>query len=230
LLAEQPRNAFLADLASFAGRVAAFGIWNSLSQTLLKLTCPGVPDIYQGTELWTLSLVDPDNRRPVDYALPVALLHSIEDRTRSAAANLPAFVRELVQQASDGRIKLYVIWRALQQRKLRPQVFTTGAYVPLGAVGEKKEHLCAFARRDGQQALVVVVPRLVVALTGGAAVPPLGEVWGDTHLPLPDDFSHAAARNLLTGETHAIRAGELGGGIRLADLLRHFPVALLELS
>jgi len=229
LLEPRGKNRFLSDLQAFQRRVAYFGRWNSLSQVLLKLTCPGVPDIYQGTELWDLSLVDPDNRRPVDFGLRQSLLSGLKERTEKSGENLVPLARELLENSWDGRIKLYLIYRTLQARRRAPKIFSEGSYLPLEGEGEKEDHLCAFARIFKEDSIVVGVPRLVVDLLGGREEPPLGEAaWKDTWVRVPGEWAARKYRNLFTGEELDVRDGGRGAGFSLGDLFRNFPVALLE--
>ena len=200
ILDEGRSAVFLADLRSFAQRIGKLGILNSLSQTLLRLTLPGVPDTYQGTELWDLSLVDPDNRRPVDY-----------DGRWSALATLDtANARDLMAKPEDGRVKLFVTSRALRLRRERPGLCTEGEYAPLTATGERAEHLFAFARSHVGGQVVVAVPRLVATLSEGG--------WKDTRLALP---SANGWRNVFTGEEWR------GESVTAAELFAAFPLALL---
>jgi (1->4)-alpha-D-glucan 1-alpha-D-glucosylmutase len=229
LLEPRGKNRFLSDLQAFQRRVAFFGRWNSLSQVLLKLTCPGVPDIYQGTELWDLSLVDPDNRRPVDYEQRQSLLSGLKERIEKSGENLGFLARELLESSRDGRVKLYLIWRTLQARRGAPNIFSEGSYLPLKAEGDKKDHLFAFARTLGEDSILVGVPRLIVGLLEGREEPPLGEApWKDTRIRVPEEWVGRKFRNLFTGEELGVRKGERGAGFSLADLFRDFPVALLE--
>jgi (1->4)-alpha-D-glucan 1-alpha-D-glucosylmutase len=174
----------------------------ALAQTLLKLTSPGVPDTYQGTELWDDSLVDPDNRRPVDYERRQALLAELD-------AGLPP--EEILRRSPEGLPKLLVTRQALHLRRRRPDAFgagSGGAYEALAASGTKAEHVVAFARGGS---VVTIAPRLVVGLGGD---------WADTTVAVPD----ATWRNLLTGDTAPV----VGGRAAVADLLARVPVALLE--
>jgi len=173
-----------------------------LSQTLLKLTSPGVPDIYQGQELWDFSLVDPDNRRPVDFACRRAMLAQLRRDLASGDAALLALARRLGQDPGDARLKLLVTWRTLQFRRRHAHLFRQGDYIPLEVEGAWAKHVCAFARQatspwgDDQQIAIVVVPRLMAQLTqppdsSSAMPPPLGEsVWEDTHVLLGPLASH----------------------------------------
>lgn len=159
---------FLADFRRFQRRVAQLGWLNSLSQLVLKATSPGVPDFYQGTELWDFSLVDPDNRRPVDYAMRSAMLDELlrqEERDRLALA------RRLVRSWSDGRVKLYTTLRLLRTRGGNPALFLEGEYLPLQASGVARGHVCAYARRHGGTWAVAIAPRLLAALVPPGALP-----------------------------------------------------------
>ncbi|NTU85200.1 MAG: malto-oligosyltrehalose synthase, partial [Chloroflexales bacterium] len=169
---------FLESLAALAERAAYFGRFNSLAQTLIKLTAPGVPDIYQGCELWDLSLVDPDNRRSVDYSLRQRLLAELQERM--GEGDLAGLAADLLQSAADGRVKLYVTYGALCLRRERPGLFTGSEYLPLGAEGERAAHVVAFARRGAGGEAVSVAPRLCLGLAGGERRPPVGELWGNT--------------------------------------------------
>ncbi len=201
ILPDSPDQPFLEDLLEFQGRVAFFGYFNSLSQLLLKLTCPGTPDLYQGTELWDFSLVDPDNRRRVDYRRRRTLLAELQRRIDQAGQDLGPLARELLDHLPDGRIKLYLIYRTLNCRRCQAQVFVQGGYLPLKTSGGRREHVCAFVRSLGDRVLIVVVPRLVAQLAAGQRKPPLGpEVWADTRLSLPQRLASQTYRNLFTGE------------------------------
>ncbi|PDW01424.1 malto-oligosyltrehalose synthase [Candidatus Viridilinea mediisalina] len=224
----EPRRStrFLDSLNTFAGRVAYFGRFNSLAQTLVKITAPGVPDIYQGTELWDLSLVDPDNRRPVDFSLRREVLADLKQRM--AAGEQAALANELLAQAHDGRIKLYMLHSTLMLRRENPELFAGADYLPLNAIGEQAEHVVAYARRSAAGEVLIVVPRLSLTLARGEVTPPTGDLWEDTWLALPDAPIGAAYRERFTG--HELHVGEHEGtpGLWMSDVLAHFPVALLE--
>jgi len=229
ILEPRGKNRFLGDLQAFQRRVAYFGRWNSLSQVLLKLTCPGVPDIYQGTELWDLSLVDPDNRRPVDFRKRRAFLEEVRERVEQSGDDRVPLARQLLETAWDGRIKLYLIYQTLNFRRQHRELFLKGRYIPLEGEGEKKNHLCAFLRAWGDEVILVGVPRLVVGLTEGMEKPPLGEnVWKDTRLPLPAEERGEKYRSLFTGETLAVEKRGDKRGLPLAKIFNHFPMAFLE--
>lgn len=190
--------AFLSDMEAFVRPLITPGRVNSLAQTLLKLTAPGVPDIYQGTELWDLSLVDPDNRRSVDYARRRRLLEGLRHSS----------LEDVSRGWEDGLPKLWLIRQTLALRQRRPELFgAQAAYRRLPAAGARAGHVVAFLRRDE---VATVTPRLVIGLNGD---------WRDTALELPP----GAWRNALTGELVAS-----DGHAPLASLLGAFPVALLE--
>jgi (1->4)-alpha-D-glucan 1-alpha-D-glucosylmutase len=230
-LFEDPKSRFLEDFSRLAQRVAFFGRYNSLSQVLLKLASPGVPDLYQGTELWDLSLVDPDNRRPVNYARSRALLDELKDGfgESGSRARVSEFVRELTRESGSGRIKLHVIHRALTFRREHPALLGEGDYRPVVVRGEKEEHACSFLRKRGAELVLVVVPRLPVGLTHGSERPPVGvDLWGDTRLDLDEENAGHSFRNVLTGETLSMKEGDGKPGLLVGEALREFPVALLE--
>ena len=220
-------NPFLADFLPFARKVACWGLYNSLSQVLLKLVSPGVPDLYQGNELWDFSLVDPDNRRPVDYGHRRELLESL--RPLPADPNGQAErVRALLDTLEDGRAKLYLTWRVLTLRRERPLLFERGEYVALAAEGTKSEHLCAFARTHEGEVLIAVAPRWFATLVGKAEDRPLGEaVWEDTCITVSAESDGRPFENVLTGELVYPDLSQPGSRLAAAQLLSHFPVALL---
>jgi (1->4)-alpha-D-glucan 1-alpha-D-glucosylmutase len=217
-------NPFLAEFRGFQERIAGAGIYNSLSQTLLKLVAPGVPDIYQGTEEWDLSLVDPDNRRPVDHA---RIRQDLEGLRALAGPghDLAALARSLLAAKEDGRIKLYLVHRALQLRRRRARLFRDGAYVPLAARGPRAEHVVAVGRRHETETVIAVAPRLVARLGPG---PPVGPLWADTWLALPEPWPASAYRSVLTGEPVEVALREGCPSLALESVLASFPVALLE--
>ncbi|TVR83073.1 MAG: malto-oligosyltrehalose synthase [Rhodospirillales bacterium] len=224
---ERP-NPFLADFRPFHRRIAELGMLNGLAQVALKLTMPGVPDIYQGCELWDLNLVDPDNRRPVDFSRREALLSDIETRFE---ADPQAAATALLADWVGGGVKLLVVARLLALRRAHPAVFEEGAYLPLETEGRRAEHVLAFARANGDQRLVVCVPRLLARLTTPMAPLPIGEgVWRDTALVLPGDLAGVSWRNIFTGETLSPAGGGETAGHALASVLASFPVAALVAS
>jgi (1->4)-alpha-D-glucan 1-alpha-D-glucosylmutase len=211
-------NAFLREFLPFQRKIAHFGVFNSLAQTLVKLTAPGVPDFYQGTEFWDLSMVDPDNRRTVDYERRRSALDDLKKGWESGRNHL---FRKLLKNPQDGRIKLFVIHRGLQARQEHPQLFSSGEYLPLESGGAHGEHVFSFARRLGDAWSITAVPRFLTDLVEEGD-PPLGEdVWGDTHLILPPECG-ADWQDALTGESLTAE-----GNLPLSEVWQRLPVALL---
>jgi (1->4)-alpha-D-glucan 1-alpha-D-glucosylmutase len=229
ILGDDQHDRFLSHMRAFVSTVAYYGQFNSLAQTLLKITAPGVPDIYQGTELWDLSLVDPDNRRPVDYQARRAVLADLKERASKMGSDLVGLARDLLATSHTGAVKLYLTHRLLTFRRAHTSLFAYGSYLPLEVVGSQSAHVCAFSRVLEEQAVLAVVPRLVYELAGGAACPPLGaEVWGDTWLALDEEQVGWRYRNHLTGEVVTVEKQHDGTpGIKVAAMLNAFPVALL---
>jgi (1->4)-alpha-D-glucan 1-alpha-D-glucosylmutase len=204
-------DSFVEDVAAFCAGIETYGATNGLALTLLRLTSPGVPDTYQGAELWNQSFVDPDNRRPVDFARRREVLA----RVRAGLAERLALCRQLLAGFADGAVKLYVIHTVLGVRARFRDVFLRGDYEPiLGG-----EHVVAFARANGGGRLVVVAPRLVFRLTRGARPWPIGQVWGEQTLNLPP----GSYRDAFTGAVHTAAEEP----VALAGLLADFPLALL---
>jgi (1->4)-alpha-D-glucan 1-alpha-D-glucosylmutase len=220
LLGPGAKNRFLNDFAPFQRRVARIGLWNSLSQTLLKLTCPGVPDIYQGNELLDFSLVDPDNRRQVDYLRRQQLFECVRGGSNAPDASS---ISRLLATCEDGQVKLYLIWKILELRQQQPNLFQHGEYVPLAVAGAKADHVIAFARGFESTRVLVIVPRLVAGLLNPneSDLPPIGpQIWADTHVLLPRGCPERY-RNVLTGEV-----SDLEAQISVSSALGDFPVAL----
>ncbi len=205
----------------FQQRVARFGMLNGLAQTLVKITAPGVPDFYQGTELWDLSLVDPDNRRPVDFAGRQRMLEALVAEIKGGQ-ELAGLAQRLLKSWEDGRVKLFVIRQALACRRQLAALFTEGTYRPLDADGPLAEHLCAFARLGAAAAALTVVPRLLARR--GIDEPPLGPpYWGEgTRIEVPAEAPGPFV-NALTGERLTATAGALDASALFAS----FPAALL---
>jgi (1->4)-alpha-D-glucan 1-alpha-D-glucosylmutase len=219
-----PGSAFLEDVASLRNLVAHVGAFNALAQQLLKLAAPGVPDLYQGTELWDQSLVDPDNRRPVDYEAREAHLRGLNSRQPS-----PELAAELLAAKDDGRIKLFLTARALASRLGHTALYGEGAYLPLDADGTAADHIVAFARRLEDEEVIVAVPRLVAGLVGRDLRDPIGEeIWSRSRLLLPESEPGRSYRNVLTGEVIAAGSAEQGAALQMAEVFAHLPVALLE--
>lgn len=218
---------FINDAEQFIKPLVRPGRINSLAQSLLKLTTPGVPDIYQGTEFWDLSLMDPDNRRTVDFAQRNNALNAICDRISAAA--ISSLLPDLLDNLDNGHLKLFIIHRALQFRQQHELLFRNGDYVPLAVTGSKSDYICAFARTHENSTAVTVVPRWILGLTGGQDRLPVGEeVWGDTRFLLPDNLAGNTFHNAFTGEIHALGHEGASDFLRIADALNRFPVALME--
>jgi (1->4)-alpha-D-glucan 1-alpha-D-glucosylmutase len=213
-----PDNAFMKAFLPFANKVAHFGLLNALSQTLIKTTSPGIPDFYQGTELWDLNLVDPDNRRPVDFEKRKAMLKAIQERAKH---DMLGCIEELLATKKDGRLKLFLIHKALGMRARLPTLFQEGRYIPLRISGTLKDHLIAFARQQDRDWAVTIAPRFLIGLIEEGQYPLGPEIWQDTSLMLPEN----RPRTWRDAITEQIVEGE--GRLIIGDALRFFPVSLL---
>jgi (1->4)-alpha-D-glucan 1-alpha-D-glucosylmutase len=200
-------NRFISSLELMAEQVAQLGMINSLSQTVLKCTVPGIPDFYQGSDIWDLRLVDPDNRRPVDY-------ESLRKMRNGLSDAVPA---ELFANWKDGRIKLFLIQKLLRFRASHRPLFEAGEYLPLATAGAHANSCVAFARSSNEGVLVVAAARLTKKL----GFPPLGDLWADTKVRIPADRQRSFT-NVLTGT-------EIGGtdSLPLSELFSTLPVAVL---
>jgi (1->4)-alpha-D-glucan 1-alpha-D-glucosylmutase len=209
-------NGFRNDFLTFQKRIAAYGIFNSLSQTLLKMTSPGVPDFYQGGELWDLSLVDPDNRRQVDFEKRKRILDEIRSREHDTA-----LIDELVQTRTDGRIKLFLIFKVLNARRKYAELFANGDYQPLKVRGEYSNQIIAFIRSCGDQNVATIAPRFLTSLIEAGELPFGPDVWQDTEILWP-----AALKgdwlNAITGGSIRIEKTAPAG-----QIIARFPVSLL---
>ena len=226
ILDAEASRLFLTDLVEFVTGIARLGMVNGLAQTLLKLAMPGVPDLYQGAELWDLSLVDPDNRRPVDFehrrTMLAELRRQFPDGRRADAAAL----RALLNAWPDGQVKLLLVARLLRLRREHDALFREGAYVPFAVTGRHAEHVCAFARVAGNEALIVAVPRLVAKL-GGAERPPLGLRWADTTVLCSPAIAVDGWTDVLTGAPVPTEVGDGGATVAASLLFAQLPVAAL---
>jgi (1->4)-alpha-D-glucan 1-alpha-D-glucosylmutase len=218
LLQSGSDNEFLADFLPFQRKVAHYGIMNSLTQTLLKLTAPGVPDIYQGSELWDLNLVDPDNRRPVDFETRAS---SLEQLRAAADAGVSSVVADLRASKRDGRIKQFLISRVLAARRTMPEVFDRGEYIPLKTIGAHGWHIIAFARVHGNDYAIAIAPRFLTMLVEDGGWPHGEAVWRDTRVILPEGlprtWKDVVCDSLVNGD----------GSILIGDVLHEFPAALI---
>jgi len=213
-------RAFLEDFSRFFALVYRPGIYTALSQLLLKLAAPGVPDVYQGTELWDLSLVDPDNRRPVDWDRRRERLEALSAEGERDPVGL---AERLLSKPDDGGIKLYLLSRALRFRRARDELFARGGYQGLPTTGARGDQVVAFARALGEQASITVVGRHYVRLCEGDGRP-LGPAWQDTAVALPQALAGRRFRDVFTGRVLGTREGSLAA----AEVFTHLPVALLE--
>ncbi|MDT3706131.1 MAG: malto-oligosyltrehalose synthase [Thiobacillus sp.] len=225
LVPDPANNLFLRDFLPFQQRVARVGAFNSLSQLLLKLASPGVPDIYQGCEVWDFSLVDPDNRRLPDYARRQAALQAI--KKLHAERGAAACAIELLDRLQDGEIKLYLAWKTLAFRRECEALFRDGDYLPLKSHGVHAERVCAFARQGGGETLVLLVPRLIGGLLDEQRLP-VGAIWRDTWVELPQERVHAQWADVLSGQTLSTQAYGESHGFALVEVFGSFPYALLR--
>lgn len=227
ILSLRPTNTFLQDFILFQQRIAKYGIYNSLSQVLIKILAPGVPDFYQGTELWDFSLVDPDNRQPVDYLFRQQRLSELQHLQQTTAPL--DLVHTLLQEAENGLIKMYLTTTALHVRKSHPHLFLEGLYLPLEFMGEQAHHACGFIRQHHSHSCMIIFPRLLTNLIPDQTISPLGEsIWGQTSMSLPPEFATHSFRNTLTQEIVTPQNGLGMVGLPLGTLFQHFPFALLE--
>jgi (1->4)-alpha-D-glucan 1-alpha-D-glucosylmutase len=223
LLDERRSQAFLDSLAGFVSQIEAAGIYNSLVQVLLKVTAPGVPDVYGGCELWDFAFADPDNRRPVDFARRIATLADVR---RRAEVDARATARELLAHPEDGAIKALVLHRALVTRGARRAAFEGSDYLPCTPRGTLARHVIAFARGEPGRRVVTVAGRLFATLTEGRRAP-VGDVWRDTTVELAAAPTPTRYREALTNRpvVPTRRAG--APALALADLFDTLPLALV---
>ncbi|AOF85156.1 malto-oligosyltrehalose synthase [Hydrogenophaga sp. RAC07] len=225
LLGRRERNLFLDDVQGNTAVIGWHGALNGLTMAVVKTLSPGVPDFYQGHESIQLSLVDPDNRRPVDFALRREML--TEARSIAAMPDRSAALGELLAHAGDGRAKFWVTWQALQLRRDRIHMLRHATYVPLEVRGERSANVIAFARRHGRSWVVVVGTRLSAAFGLPVGTAPLGDCWGDTAIVWPEGAMPDCAEPLLTDAVSGQRHGTHRETLPLAEVLREFPVAVL---
>ena len=211
-------NAFLPSFLTFQRKIAHFGIINSLSQLAVRLTMPGVPDIYQGTEMWDLSLVDPDNRREVDFDRRMQALAEISRREQTDPQHLAA---ELLAAPADGRAKLFVVYRLLNARRRNAGLFLAGDYLPLNVSGSHSRNIIAFARRRGNDWCVTIAPRFCTELVSENEMPLGPEIWEDTAVELPAGAPGAWHCLLSGGEIDS------AGALEAASIMQAFPVEVL---
>jgi len=218
ILTPSEQNQFLREFLPFQKKIAYYGMFSSLSQTLIKITSPGIPDFYQGNELWDLNLVDPDNRRPVDFKTRRLFLLDIKERVGQDILQL---IDGLLSNKEDGKIKLFVTYRALQARREHRPVFQDGRYIPLKVSGRLKDHIIAFARNHEEHWAITIAPRFFTCLIDKGGTPVGQDIWGDTFIVLPQRlpslWRDAMSDQVVEGEK----------GLPVWEVLKYFPVALL---
>ena len=208
----EDKSDFLQQFRPFQQKIAEYGIYNSLSQVLIKNTAPGVPDLYQGAELWELSLVDPDNRRPVDYQKRREFLQDIKNQSDRDILQL---IKELIATKENGKIKLFLTHQLLTARKKHSELFQNGDYQEIEVTGEHQDSIVAFSRNYRDKTIVAIAPRFLTRIIKPGQL--LGmEVWSDTSLKLANKDWH----NLIDGQT-------IAGKTAVGKILQNFPVALL---
>lgn len=224
ILDETGGNDFLADFLKVQSRLAYYGALNSLSQVLLKIASPGVPDFYQGTELWDFSLVDPDNQHPVDFTKRARLFKDLKLQERKGQE---ALISELLSHWKDGRLKLYVIYQALNFRRACPDLFHQGNYLPLTAEGNRRENVVALARQQEHSWALAATGRFFTRMVNPGQLPLGQEIWGASALILPPR-APGEWIDILTGEV--LGADESGSSRRLPlpSVFQHLPVAFLS--
>ncbi len=214
-------NHFLAYAKGILPPVQFFGAINSLSQTLIKLTAPGVPDIYQGQEMWDFALVDPDNRRPVNFEVRRRALQALKQSEKSGFHR--EICRDVLEHWRDGRVKLWTVMQALALRHEHRDLFMEGSYTPLTAIGDQKRHVIAYARSHNGKHVIVAAPRLSYTLMKGVMQPPLGHAWGKSYIELPPEIS-GGFRSVFPGHHWRVGADQR---LLCSELFDSFPLALL---
>ena len=219
------QNVFYKEFSEFVAPIAHAGVYNSLSQIVLKIASPGVPDFYQGSESWDFSLVDPDNRRPVDFVRRRAELARLRE---SALESRRELIGELLQSPEDGRIKLYVTCRGLGYRRADPALFESGSYLPIEAIGGRNQHIVAFARQQGNRVVIAAAGRFFLKLNIGRGAPLGPHAWGETELILPRSVRAPEFKDVLSG--HVVQPTRRGDSwtLPLADVFQQLPIGLLE--
>ncbi|HTC61328.1 MAG TPA: malto-oligosyltrehalose synthase [Candidatus Saccharimonadales bacterium] len=223
VISPQENSAFLSRIAPFLQKVDHAGMINGLSQALLKITCPGVSDFYQGSEFWNRNLVDPDNRGRVDFQIRTDDLQALVDCAHGETMEI---ANNLLTQWHDGRVKLYMIWKALGYRRQHPVLFREGEFIPLEVVGDQFHHIIAFLRRHGKEQALIVIPRWVANMPNSVDTILAGRFWRGTNLRLPPTTSNSW-RNVFTAKACDIKIEGNNSFIAVGDLLADFPVALL---
>ena len=214
-------NPFLRDFVAFQKRLAYSGMINGLSQVLLKIISPGIPDFYQGSELWDLRLVDPDNRQPVDFAKRSSLLAALKEQSQPSTS----FAGQLTGQWQDGQIKLFAIWKALNFRREQPDLFSKGDFLQLEVTGPNAEHVLAILRRHKRDWALFVAPRWLARAKETPTSPDPNSFWNETRIRLPD-AAPQSWENIFIGENLSMTSTQ--GSLTVGEMFLHFPVALLR--
>jgi (1->4)-alpha-D-glucan 1-alpha-D-glucosylmutase len=217
-----PENKFLTDFSEFARMIAVYGAANGYSQVLLKMTSPGVPDLYEGAELWRLSLTDPDNRRPVSFPKRVRFLEELKNLQLESA---PDKFAELLGTWEDGRLKLWLTKCVLNFRRAHRELFQRGKYIPIETEGQHRQSVCSFARVTETDWVLVAAPRLVTRVVGPGKFP-IGDVWDDSAMRLPT-VAPARWENLFTCERVTATGGRREKALRVRDVFSRLPFAVL---
>lgn len=212
------------DFLKMQSRLAYYGALNSLSQVLLKAASPGVPDFYQGTELWDFSLVDPDNRHPVDFAKRVQFFEELQ---RQEGKGRESLISQLLSHWGDGRLKLYITYRALNFRKDSPDLFLKGDYLPLAAQGERGNNLLAFARKQENHWVLAAAAKFYTQLASPGQPPIGGGAWGESVLVLPPEAPGQWV-DILTGKNYETGKSAKPPTLPLRSIFQHLPLALLS--
>jgi (1->4)-alpha-D-glucan 1-alpha-D-glucosylmutase len=223
VLQPTPENTFLQELRQFQAPIARAGMWNSLAQLLVKIASPGVPDFYQGNEIWAFDLVDPDNRRAVNYEVRRKMLASLRAQAERDRAALMDRLRE---SPCDGAIKMFITSEALRFRRDHPDLFAQGSYTGLAMEGSRGRHVVAFARATKNEMVLALTGRFFLKLCNSHGKP-IGDVWGNTTVVLPKKAGHASFQNIFTGQTIMARQGEGRMVLPLNEVFSQCPVALL---
>jgi (1->4)-alpha-D-glucan 1-alpha-D-glucosylmutase len=219
---------FESELQAFVEQIAFAGYWNALARTMIQFTAPGFPDIYQGDDIWNFALVDPDNRRPVDFTHRDQMLDSLDEELESHDLNQSPLWKRMIADSADGRIKLFLIQAVLRARRERALLFQRGTYVPLEVLGSRKEHCFAYYRCYEEQELIVLVPRMTQSLVQVQNQAPVGSaVWRDTAIVLPENTQ---ALTWISGLTHstieAVPISSTSTTLPVGELLAELPVGL----
>lgn len=223
ILRRSRESAFLLEFTEFQRGLSSAGIWNSLSQTLLRMTIPGIPDIYQGMESWCFSLVDPDNRRPVDFE---RLRRELDGIKRSEPSG--DLLSELIKNRQDGRIKLYLVWKILSLRREESELFERGTYVPAETMGEHRDKIISFARTKERDGILVAAGRYFTRLGDAETVPTGERSWGDSAIAAPAGFTDTEYEEILSGRTVMMSQNRGQLQFKAADLFENLPLAVLR--